>query len=68
MKHNELIGYGIAAIVAAIILQHTWQWIVGGLAVFGAIYVGKLIAENRVGEDAPMVELKGPDQWGEIVP
>jgi len=47
MKTNELIGYGLLAVLAAVILQHTWQWIVGGLAVFGAIYVLNEINRNR---------------------
>lgn len=47
MKNYELIGYGIVAVLAAVILQHTWQWIIGGLAVFGALYVFDQINRNR---------------------
>ncbi|TXT46364.1 MAG: hypothetical protein FD140_4500 [Limisphaerales bacterium] len=47
MKNNELFGYGLLAIIAAVILQHTWQWIIGGLAVFGALYLFDQINRNR---------------------
>jgi hypothetical protein len=39
MKNEQLIGYGILAVIAAVILYHIWQWIIGGLAIFGVIYV-----------------------------
>jgi hypothetical protein len=39
MKNEQLIGYAILAVIAAVILYHIWQWIIGGLAVLGVIYV-----------------------------
>ena len=47
MKNNHLVGYGIGAVLLAIVLQYTWQWLVGGLAVLGAIYVLNEINRNH---------------------
>ena len=47
MKNNQLIAYGIGAIILAIILQNTWQWIVGGLAIMGAFHVMNDINRNN---------------------
>ena len=41
----HLIGYGIVAIIAAVIIFHFWPFLVGALAIFG---LGFLIREyNR---------------------
>lgn len=40
--HNEqhsLIRYVILAIVAFVIIQYLWQWILGGFALMGLYYV-----------------------------
>ena len=47
MKKNDLIGYGIMAVIIAMVLQYTWQWIVGGLALFGVVYVFDQLNRNH---------------------
>lgn len=39
MTNRQLIGCGLLALVAAVILYHTWQWIIGALAIVGAVFV-----------------------------
>ena len=39
MKNQELIGYGITATCAALFLYHTWQYLVGALALYGLWYL-----------------------------
>ena len=43
--NSQLIGYGIVAVIAAVIIFHFWPFLVGALAIFG---LGFLIREyNR---------------------
>lgn len=46
-QNKQLLGYGIAAVIAVMILQHTWQWIVGALAMFGVYFILDQISRNR---------------------
>ena len=41
MRNNqsELIGYGIVAIIAAMLIYNFWHWLVGALAIFGFWFV-----------------------------
>ena len=41
MRNNqsELIGYGIVAIIAAMLIYNFWHWLVGALAIFGFIFL-----------------------------
>ncbi len=45
--NSELIGYGIAAIIAVVVLYSFWQYIVGALALFGIGYVIREINRNN---------------------
>ncbi len=45
--NSELIGYGIAALIAVVVLYSFWQYIVGALALFGIGYVIREINRNN---------------------
>ena len=47
MKNPQIIGSGIGAVLAAVLIYHTWQWILGGLALFGAAYLCNQVNDNR---------------------
>lgn len=38
-NQSDLIGYGIVAIIAAMIIYNFWHWLVGALAIFGFWFV-----------------------------
>ncbi len=45
--NSELIGYGIAALIAVVVLYSFWQYIVGALALFGVGYVIQQMNRNN---------------------
>ncbi len=45
--NSELVGYGIAAIVAAVLIYNFWHWLVGALAIFGFIFALKEFNRNN---------------------
>ena len=45
-QQSDLIGYGIVAIIAAVVIYNFWHWLVGALAIFGFWFVVKEI-NNR---------------------
>jgi predicted PurR-regulated permease PerM len=45
--NSDLIGYGIAAIIAVVVLYSFWQYIVGALALFGIGYVIQQVNRNN---------------------
>ena len=47
MKNNELVGYGLSAVIIAVLIYNTWQWLVGGLAIFGVVYLLNDINRNN---------------------
>jgi hypothetical protein len=45
--NSELVGYSIAAIVAAVLIYNFWHWLVGALAIFGFWFVVKEYNRNN---------------------
>jgi hypothetical protein len=45
--NSQLIGYGIVALIAAIIIYNYWHWLVGALAIIGFMYAAKEFNRNR---------------------
>ena len=45
--NNELAGYAVLAFFAAILIYNTWQFIIGGLALFGLWYLLNNNDNNR---------------------
>ncbi len=45
--NSELIGYGIAALIAVVVLYSFWQYFVGALALFGVGYVIQQMNRNN---------------------
>ena len=37
-KQWQLIWYGIGSVIAAMVIYSMWQYIIGGLALFGVVY------------------------------
>jgi len=46
-NNSDLIGYGIAALIAVVVLYSFWQYIVGALALFGLGYVIQQMNRNN---------------------
>ena len=45
--NSTLIGYGIVAVIAAVLIYSFWQFLVGGLAVFGLGFIVREIIRNN---------------------
>ncbi len=45
--NSQLIGYGIAALIAVVVLYSYWQYFVGALALFGLGYIIREYNNNR---------------------
>jgi hypothetical protein len=45
--NSSLLGYGIVAVIAAVLIYSFWQFLVGGLAVFGLGFIVREIIRNN---------------------
>ena len=45
--NSQLIGYGIVAVIAAVLIYAFWQFLVGGLAIFGLGFIVREIIRNN---------------------
>lgn len=46
-SNGDLVGYGIVAVIAAVLIYSFWQFLVGGLAVFGLGFIVREIIRNN---------------------
>ena len=45
--NGQLIGYGIVAVIAAVLIYAFWQFLVGALAIFGLGFIVREVIHNN---------------------